>query len=369
MGRRSSHVPKRARPRARGSLWCVASLACAMGIHCTEGVGGAGPEGSDAGGAGDTRPDAAAADAVDAWSEPLGEPARVSLDDALGFTADFRRFLQEHGYAELDFPRTDLGVPNAYGGRVRAEDAVARDPVVFVHGNSDRGVDGPLGGFRASLLGFRAQAYAPHELYAFTWGAADERRAARQTHAREHVLRVRRFLEAVLAYTGARHIDVVAHSMGVTLARAAIAGTGLPDGSGGTYDVGAPLTERIDVFLAIAGANLGLSSCYAAAATPTCNAEDGFYPGTRVGTGPVVGRSRFLDALLARPSVEGAHRYVIYSPGDRILGPGALVWGEVTARLPNQDRELVLDSALDHLDTRDAHIGMQIAFVRDHGQL
>ena len=40
----------------------------------------------------------------------------------------------------------------------------------------------------------------------------------------EWVLTIRRFMEAVLDYTGAPKIDVISHSMGVTLSRAAIKG-------------------------------------------------------------------------------------------------------------------------------------------------
>ncbi|MBK8671961.1 MAG: hypothetical protein IPN93_02935 [Bacteroidetes bacterium] len=40
-----------------------------------------------------------------------------------------------------------------------------------------------------------------------------------------------------------------------------------------------PLTNKIDAFVGIAGANKGLTSCYVTNGnTPTCNRINGFYP-------------------------------------------------------------------------------------------
>lgn len=292
----------------------------------------------------------------------------VEADPAMGFTADFRAFLQARGYGSWDFARGDLPGPSAYGGRVHPNEPLEHEPVVFVHGNSDRGVGGALGGWDESLRAFRASGYRSGELYAFTWGPADADAALEQYHSREHLGRVRAFLEAVLAYTGAQRIDIIGHSMGVTLARKAIVGGAASDAlAGGAYDLGPPLTARVDTFVGISGANLGLASCYFAGPTsPTCGATNGFYPGTRVGAGPVVGRSAFLDELLEHPGGEGAHRYAIWSPGDELLGPGALVWGAVTARLPAQDGEVQLDSSYGHMDSKANTADVQLRLVRDH---
>ena len=48
----------------------------------------------------------------------------------------------------------------------------------------------------------------------------------------------------------------------------------------GNCSIGPPLTERIDTFLGIAGANYGLCLCQFAQTIPAwCNALDGLYPG------------------------------------------------------------------------------------------
>lgn len=276
----------------------------------------------------------------------------ASAPDRVGLTDDLRDFLEARGDG-------DLIDDTSFGGALPDDGPAPHDPIVLVHGNGDRGVGGPLGGWSAVIDGYLAAGRDPGTIFAVSWGPGDPLQAASQAHTRDHVRRVRRFLDAVLTYTGADRIDVAAHSMGVTLARTAIAGGQARD-TDGTYTIGPPLTDRVDTFVGLAGANLGLSSCWATGGlVPTCGRTDGFWPGTAYGLGPVVGRSAVLDALAARPGSEGARRYVAWSRQDEILGPGALVWGEVTARLPRQDGERVLDDA-SHLDTRDLTVADQL---------
>ena len=80
---------------------------------------------------------------------------------------------------------------------------------------------------------------------------------------------------------GATKVDIITHSMGVTLARKAILGGYATDAAdGGQYYIGPPLTSSVDTFVGIAGANLGLTSCYqTGGSTPTCAATNGLYPG------------------------------------------------------------------------------------------
>lgn len=306
---------------------------------------------------------------VEVEPELATSTAALSANDpAIGFTANFRAFLAANAtYASYDFARSDLSGASAYGGRVNAGDAVVRQPVVFVHGNSDRGLGGSYGGWDASLTYFRAQGYGPQEVYAFTWGDANPVLTATQYHSRENLTRIRTFLQAVLAYTGASKIDVVAHSMGVTLARKAILGGGASDMlDGGSYDLGSSLGARVDAFLGISGANLGLTSCWVTGpGTPTCGSTNGFYPGTRYGWGPVYGRSAFLDDLLPRRG-EGSYVASMWSGSDEVLGPGALVWGSNTARVPGQTTEVQLGSSCSHFESKTATAAAQYQVVAAH---
>ena len=71
---------------------------------------------------------------------------------------------------------------------------------------------------------------------------------------------IRKFIEAVLLYTGADEIDVIAHSMGVTLTRRVLKG-GFSYATENPYFIGKPLTNRVHTFIGIAGPNWGNAYC------------------------------------------------------------------------------------------------------------
>lgn len=96
---------------------------------------------------------------------------------------------------------------------------------------------------------------------------------------------MRKFLEAVLEYTGAPQVALIGHSMGVTVARRIAKGGKATDRTG-SYDVGQPLTNKIKTFIGLAGANLGLSACMGLGTIDTCSAIDGFNPGSLPSAGP-----------------------------------------------------------------------------------
>ncbi|MEK8051320.1 hypothetical protein AACH10_13800 [Ideonella sp. DXS22W] len=111
-----------------------------------------------------------------------------------------------------------------------AAGTVQRTPVIFLHGNNDTPY--PIKG--CALFG-NAQAFAQYladngwstsELWALGYQgdqcnlAADQTNRSRIAHSNQaNVPDLRRFVAAVLAYTGAKKVDIVAHSLGVTLAR------------------------------------------------------------------------------------------------------------------------------------------------------
>lgn len=287
-----------------------------------------------------------------------------------GITDHFYNWLNSQGYGGYDFARDDLS-GGSYGGKTGNNDPIQHDPVIFIHGNSDKAVGTGFGqtGWAESIAYFKNNGYTDAELYATTWGPADAANASDQYHSREHLTRIRAFIEAVLQYTGAARVDIVSHSMGVTLARKAIKGGSAHDAAdGGYYNLGSPLTGSIDTFVGIAGANLGLTTCYLSGpTTPTCGSTNGLYPGYLYwGLGPY-GVSDMLDDINTSSGYEGSYVYTIWSTVDEIIGYGNLVYGSYTSRIPGQDGEKVYTSVpYGHFNSKDLTAYYQLRMVRDH---
>jgi triacylglycerol esterase/lipase EstA (alpha/beta hydrolase family) len=92
----------------------------------------------------------------------------------------------------------------------------------------------------------------------------------------------RKFVEAVLEYTGAAEVDIISHSMGVTISRQIIKGGFVPQLDTPTY-LGPPIADRVNTYIAIAGRNYGSSTCldpYTYANERICNKITGAYPGS-----------------------------------------------------------------------------------------
>lgn len=308
-------------------------------------------------------------------AEPAAQaPAQASTQQQAvttsGLTTHFRSWLSANGYDSYNFARTDL-VGGSYGGKASSTDTVVNQPVIFIHGNSDKAIGtGTTGqtGWNASIDYFVSQGYKSSELYATTWGPADSYQSAYQYHSKANVMRIRKFIEAVKAYTGAAKVDIITHSMGVTLARKAILGGWANDAAdGGDYYVGAPLTSSVDTFIGIAGANLGLTSCYQTGpTTPTCGSTNGLYPGYWNGF-YVSGRSAYLNNLLSSSSYEGAYRYTIYSTADEVIGYGDVVYGDYTSRIPGQTGEKVYSAyPYGHINSKDLTAAVQLSMVKSH---
>ena len=105
---------------------------------------------------------------------------------------------------------------------------VTRTPVIFLHGNNDTPFPtlcNPFGNIHNAAQFFVDQGYSPAEI----WGLGYQgdqcdlvnplvRSGATHTTA-ANVPDLRAFVRAVLAYTGAKQVDIVAHSLGGTVAR------------------------------------------------------------------------------------------------------------------------------------------------------
>lgn len=287
-------------------------------------------------------------------------------------TSDFQTWCNANGYGGYDFARTDLGASGSYGGRVSAGDTVVNQPVIFIHGNSDAALGAGVGatGWTSSINYFISQGYKTSELYATTWGDANPALSAYQYHSKPNIQKIRAFIQAVKAYTGAAKVDVVTHSMGVTLTRKAIlGGTGNDALNGGAYNLGSSITSSVDTFIGIAGANWGLVSCYqTGGSTPTCAATNGLYPGYSAWAPYPLGLSNILYNINSSGShYEGAFTYSIWSTVDEIIGYGDVVYGRYTSQVPGQNGEVRFNSVpYGHINSKDLTGYNQWRMVKFH---
>jgi triacylglycerol lipase len=296
--------------------------------------------------------------------------AQGPSDPAYGLSTDFRNYLTANGYGSYNFQRSDVA-GGAYGGRVTPGQAVVNQPVIFIHGNSDSalGTITPYTGWTSSISYFKSQGYTSAELYATTWGPANPALSALQYHSRDNEVRLRAFIQAVKAYTGATKVDIVCHSMGVTLARKAIkGGTAYDAAAGGTYNLGASLSSSVDTFVGIAGGNRGLTDCYlTGATTPTCSDVNGFYPGYLIGFFGPYDVSSILVDMNSTSHYEGSFVYSIWSQVDEVVGYGTIVYGQSTCRIPGQNGEVVFSAVpYGHIGSKDLTGYNQWRMVKYH---
>ncbi len=106
---------------------------------------------------------------------------------------------------------------------------VTRTPVIFLHGNNDTPFAtacNPYGAIHAFAQYLADHGYATSELWALGYQGdqcdlvTDPTYRSRIGHTNAaNVPDLRRFVRAVRAFTGAKQVDIVGHSLGVTLAR------------------------------------------------------------------------------------------------------------------------------------------------------
>jgi pimeloyl-ACP methyl ester carboxylesterase len=129
----------------------------------------------------------------------------------------------------VDFPvivDASLGVPVIGFG---AAGRVHRTPVILLHGNNDTPFPtacNPFGRMHALAQFLLDRGYAPSEVWGLGYQgdqcdliAQPTNRSSEAHTTVANLPDLRRFVRAVLEYTGARQVDVVGHSLGVTVAR------------------------------------------------------------------------------------------------------------------------------------------------------
>ncbi|CAJ0573413.1 unnamed protein product, partial [Mesorhabditis spiculigera] len=301
--------------------------------------------------------------------------ALVAAADPVGpITTHFEEWLKSNGYGEFDYARRDLGEVGSYGGKQDDHQEVQQTPIVFIHGNTDGALKEPgpySSGSSAQIAYFESKGYTQAELYVTTWGNRRLDEAAYQAHNCSTLVRLRRFVEAVLKYTGKKAIHLSGHSMGVTLARKVAKGGKVTEKfNGNTCDLGPPLTEQIDVFLGLCGANYGMCACLAS--TYTCNEINGFWPGDSCGSNdskmcgvkplPEKCDQQNYSSLLYQMNNdgirEGQNVYALWTTVDDVVIPDDKVWGKYSSRFPTTDWEKAFTNYT-HMQVKELTVDLQ----------
>jgi pimeloyl-ACP methyl ester carboxylesterase len=221
-------------------------------------------------------------------------------------------------------PKTGFG--GFGGGKCKA----TRTPVIFIHGNGDRATnwDSPVVGtiknFSAPSASvyreFKSHGYNDCELFGITYLSPEERNSPKQNYHRpEKYEIIIKFIEAVKAYTGKSQVDIVAHSLGVSMTLASLS----------YYDdltQGKASWSSVRRFINIAGGIRGIDACksegFANPLVTTCGSENisnkyifGFYPdsGIMMGYNHWMGDKGHLSLRRAPEYHPGVYFYTIHA--------------------------------------------------------
>lgn len=213
------------------------------------------------------------------------DEARAENSAPLSFTGTDLQFAE--GFAPRNAPFGGFG-----GGRCRA----SRTPVIYLPGNGDdaKNFDFPpsVGGLSPydSLV---AAGYRDCEIFGVNWLEESRRKQPLLNyHDAQKALIVKDFILDVLAYTGRPKVDIIGHSMGVTLGLATLEEE--------------ELFPKIRRFVAISGAMRGLGACWtfgnANPLFPVCGSQNyifpqvfGLFPDTLVSPNWRMGAAGFRD--------------------------------------------------------------------------
>ncbi|ULT95549.1 hypothetical protein L3Y34_004337 [Caenorhabditis briggsae] len=287
-------------------------------------------------------------------------------------SAHFDSWLDRNGYEKYEYARLDLGTAGSFGGMSSEMQYfdTTKDPVIFFHGNSDAALTANnfSTGWTSTVEYFLNQGYTLAHLYGTSWGNTNTTAAVERDHDCVTVFRLRKFVEAVMDYTGAKQINIISHSMGVTLARKVILG-GYINADDGSCNIGKPLGTKVRAILGIAGANFGLCACvghWLGVVWPTCNDDNGLWPGetcypTRMdgmcATSPLpypcngLTYSKFLMDLNNSRFKPAQHIFSMWSMGDDLIGDGNMVWGRPTSEIPMSDGNKIYKN-YSHMETK-----------------
>ncbi|MBS0308988.1 MAG: lipase [Proteobacteria bacterium] len=213
------------------------------------------------------------------------------------------------------FSLRNLLAATALAASAVAAQAACLDNIVLVHGNTAY-----PSSWNNTVATLKSRGYVDSQLYRPSWGS--KTCAACNSHSSANLAPVKSALQSAKAASCTGKIDVIGHSMGVTLAMKAI------------NDLG--YARYVNSFVGVAGAQHGLNSC-------------GVYPWNVLST--TCGSSGLsIDSPLiksVRGKRYGTKMYSIKSWIDEVVCAGSCyVWGSHTSNIDSQNA--TYDFALGH---------------------
>ncbi|MBI1889310.1 MAG: lipase [Burkholderiales bacterium] len=172
-----------------------------------------------------------------------------------------------------------------YGGFGGGACTATKTPVIFIHGNGDNAISfdmppGYVSGYGTPTNSvydeLKAQGYNDCEIFGVTYLSSSEQGSPQYNyHSSSKYSIIKTFIDKVKAYTGKTQVDIVSHSMGVSMSLASLQYYGN--------------WSSVRKFVNIAGGLRGLYSCYytgyANAYATTCGSQNyydsyifGFFP-------------------------------------------------------------------------------------------
>lgn len=235
--------------------------------------------------------------------EPADPATAVTEVTANGLTHQGGDFQFHSSFAPSNAP---------YGGFGGGACSASRTPVIFISGNGDpvKNWDYPSStGVPSVYETFRDAGYDDCELFGVNYLSASQRDQPTSVyHTAARAALIADFIDDVKAYTGRSKVDIVSHSLGVTMVL-----EGLRQHS---------LWSSTRRFIAISGGLRGLASCYyvgyANYAAPVCGSANwydatvfGFYPNQWYAPNPRMANGGFRDD----PSRSTSTRFYVISAG------------------------------------------------------
>ncbi len=223
---------------------------CATSRAGTGGTDGGGTfDLADGGRPADARPPAngdAAAPTADA-----APPAdAVSLAGKHGFPGDFPELTDSGGFGQGEFIEGFGGDTTTDRTGNRAQ--ITHHPVILLHGNGTTATDDNFGMTHVADM-LEGAGYVNAEIWAPSYLGQSVSYAETPTPHRTNIDDVRQFVNAVLDYTGAAKVNVVAHSLGCGLINGYLRGLA----SDGSFDAANDRFARVGTVVCLGGAVYG----------------------------------------------------------------------------------------------------------------